>query len=97
MSPWKGLVRSRKFWLLVLDVLISMALFFVGKYAGERVFEDVQFAVLTMQPVFVVIIGAIAYEDAAEKRALQQAPLETRDAARGRSALDTAPRDDGQR
>jgi hypothetical protein len=42
-------------------------LYFVGKYAGETVFADVKFLIATLQPVFVIIIYAIAKEDAALK------------------------------
>lgn len=68
-SPFKGLLRSRKFWLLVLDVVISSILFFGGKHLGESAFEDIKFLVGVLQPVFVFIIAAIAYEDGAAKRA----------------------------
>ena len=33
------------------------------------VFEDVKVMILALQPVFIVIIGAIAYEDGQQKRA----------------------------
>lgn len=62
MNPWNLLFRSRKFWLLILDTVISLAVFFVGKYLAFAL-EDVKFAIGALQPVFVVIIGAIAYED----------------------------------
>jgi len=61
------LLQSRKFLMLVLDVLMSGTLFFVGKYAGPSVFEDIQFLVMLLQPVFVSIIVSIAYEDGQEK------------------------------
>jgi len=64
----KRLVRSRKFLLALLDVVIALVLFFGTKYAAPVVFEDIQFLILTLQPVFVAIIAAIAYEDAAFKR-----------------------------
>ena len=67
-SPWAGLLRSRKFMILVLDVVMSLALYFVGKYAAASLFEDVKIAIAVLQPVFVALIGAIAYEDAAAKR-----------------------------
>ena len=76
----KRLVRSRKFLLALLDVVIALVLFFGTKYAAPVVFEDIQFLILTLQPVFVAIIAAIAYEDAAFKRtgrvvlAYQKAP-----------------------
>lgn len=56
------LLHSAKFWTAVLDALISLALFFVGKYAPSFA-EDVKILTITLQPVFVVLIAAIAYED----------------------------------
>ena len=63
MAPIKLLLQSRKFLLLILDTVISLSLFFVGKYAPIA-FEDVQTMILALQPVFVSVIGGIAYEDA---------------------------------
>lgn len=62
-NPMTQLMHSRKFLLLVLDVLISVALYFVGRYYPAMM-DDVKFLVVTLQPVIVVVIGAIAYEDA---------------------------------
>lgn len=61
-NPFKALVMSRKFWLLILDTVISITLYFVSKYAPVA-FDDVKFAILALQPVFVAIILAIAWED----------------------------------
>ena len=61
------LLQSRKFLLLVLDVVISLALYFVGKYAGAGVFEDVKLVITSVQPIFIAIIVAIAIEDGAAK------------------------------
>ena len=68
MNPMSSLLRSRKFLLLVLDTVISLVLYFVGKYAAQGLFEDVKLVILTMQPVFVAIIAGIAYEDGQQKR-----------------------------
>ena len=65
-NPFAGLLRSRKFWLLVLDTVVSLVLFFVSKYVPEAA-EDVKFAILALQPVIIAVIVAIAWEDAAEK------------------------------
>lgn len=62
-----SLFKSRKFWLMVLDLVISMALFFVSKYAPSA-FEDTKFLIGAIQPLFVVVIGGIALEDAAAKQ-----------------------------
>lgn len=57
-----SLLKSRKFWLLILDTVVSLLLFFVGKYVPDAM-DDIKFLIISLQPVFVVIIGAIAYED----------------------------------
>lgn len=66
MSPFQSLSKSRKFLLLVLDTLIALVLFFVGKYVPTAA-EDINFVIAALQPVFVSIIIAISIEDAAEK------------------------------
>ena len=69
MNPFVGLLRSRKFLLLMLDTFISFATFFIVKYAVPSLADDVLYVIAGLQPVFVVIIGAIAYEDGQAKRA----------------------------
>jgi hypothetical protein len=63
MNPFASLIKSRKFWLLVMDTVLSLVLFFGAKYLAPAAFDDVKFVIASIQPVFVVIIGAIAYED----------------------------------
>lgn len=63
---WSGLLRSRKFLVLLLDVLLSTILFFVGKYVPSYL-EDVKFLIGVYQPLFLLIIAAITAEDSAEK------------------------------
>ena len=69
MNPFAGLLRSRKFWLLTLDIVVSMATYFITKYAAPGLADDALFVIASVQPVFVVIIGAIAYEDGKAKEA----------------------------
>ena len=68
-NPFTSLLKSRKFWLLILDLVVSLALYFGGKYLGPDLFSDMKFLIGTMQPVFAFIIVAIAYEDAARMKA----------------------------
>lgn len=60
------LLYSRKFWLLVLDTVISVILHFIAQGDPAQA-ENVKFLITAIQPVFVVIIGAIAVEDYAAK------------------------------
>ncbi len=63
-NPFSALLQSRKFWLMVLDVVVSVAVYFVGKYVNPELSKDILWVIGLLQPVFVVIIGAIAHEDA---------------------------------
>ena len=63
-NPWERLKQSRKFWLLIMDASISLVLHFCAVVKPEAL-EHVKFAVATLQPVFIVLIAAIAVEDAA--------------------------------
>lgn len=65
IGPLGKLLYSRKFLLLLLDVLISAILYFIGKYAGNSLFADTKFLIGVLQPVIIAIIIAIAHEDAA--------------------------------
>ena len=67
MNPFAGLVRSRKFWLMVLDVLVSASTYFIGKYAGADG-QDMLFVIGLLQPVFVTVIASVTVEDNAERK-----------------------------
>jgi len=62
------LMQSAKFWTLVLDVIVSLAVYFGGKYGGAAG-EDILYVIAALQPVFVALIAGIAWEDAAQKGA----------------------------
>ena len=66
-NPFQALLASRKFLLLVMDVLGSLVLYFATKYAAPSIVNDIKYVLLALQPVFIMIIYAIAKEDAAQK------------------------------
>ena len=55
--------KSRKFWLLILDIVISCVLFFGGRYLGPEEYDIAKFLVAAIQPVFLMLIGAYAYQN----------------------------------
>lgn len=63
-NPFSALLHSRKFWLAMLDLVLGLTTYFVSKYAPLMA-EDVQFVFAAVQPMFLVLIGAIAWEDTA--------------------------------
>ena len=68
-NPFSGLLHSRKFWLLVLDVVASTVVYFVVKLGDTALAEDVKWLIASWQPIFAMVIGAVAYEDKAKLEA----------------------------
>ena len=64
-----ALFRSRKFLTLLLDVVVSLATYFVGKYAMPEAADDILMVIAAMQPVVLAVIASWAIEDAADKLA----------------------------
>ena len=61
--------KSRKFWLMVFDVVISTATFFVTNYISPELQKVILFLIGAWQPVVISVIIGIAVEDAAVKSA----------------------------
>lgn len=62
-----SLIKSRKFWLMLLDIIISTATFFITKYVVPELAEDILWLIGAWQPVIIALILAIAQEDSAMK------------------------------
>ena len=67
-NPFAALLHSRKFLLLMLDILVSGSTYFLTKYAAPEFATDVLFLIGLVQPAFIALIGAIAYEDNGQRR-----------------------------
>lgn len=73
-NPWYTLFHSRKFWLVILDLVVSTILYFVPKYAPGAV-EDTRFLVAAIQPVFLLIIYSITQQNVAGINATETSAL----------------------
>ena len=62
-----SLLKSRKFWLMILDVVISTITYFVTAYVAPENAEQIIWVIGAWQPVIVALIVGIAVEDAAVK------------------------------
>ncbi len=67
-NPIKSLLGSRKFLLLVLDVVVSVILYFISKYASPSVADDVKTLIGLMQPVWIAVIVAITIQNVEQIR-----------------------------
>ena len=62
------MLHSRKFKLMLVDVIVSIATYFIGKYVVPVIGNDILWLIGVVQPVVIALIVGIAVEDAAEKR-----------------------------
>lgn len=70
----KNLLISRKFWITVVDLVVSTATYFVTKYLAPGTGNDILWVIGSWQPVIIALITGIAVEDAAEKSAIITTP-----------------------
>lgn len=61
------LIRNAKFWTAVADALVILLGYFVGKYAPQFA-EDVKTLVITLQPIFAIVIAALFLDEQNAKR-----------------------------
>ena len=45
--------KSRKFWLMICDVVVSLATYFISKYVNPEAAKDVLFVISILQPVVI--------------------------------------------
>ncbi len=63
MNPLKALLQSRKFWILILDTVVSLLTYFSAKYLAPAAVDDIKVIIAALQPVALMLIVSIAYED----------------------------------
>jgi hypothetical protein len=54
--------KSRRFWVSILDIVITLSLYFVAKYVPGAI-DDVKFVMLALQPLALALIIAYTIED----------------------------------
>ena len=57
--------QSRKFWITVVDVVVSLTTYFVGKYLNPAAGQDIMTLVLALQPVVLLLIGSYTVQNVA--------------------------------
>ena len=60
-----SLLKSRKFLIMLADVIISSITYFVGRFVSPELGNDIVWLVACWQPVVYAVIAGIATEDAA--------------------------------
>ena len=55
---------------VIVDAVCTLALYFVGKYAGASL-EDVKFVIVALQPVAAILIAAVTVENVVKIKSAQ--------------------------
>ena len=63
MKP--NLLKSRKFWIMIADITISTAVYFVGFYVKPEIGNNILWLIGSWQPVIYAVINGITTEDSA--------------------------------
>lgn len=58
-----SLFKSRKFWIMIVDVTVSLATYFVTRYAAPDIAKDVLFIIGILQAPILAVIGSLAYQN----------------------------------
>jgi hypothetical protein len=67
MTGANALLASRRFWTLLLDTIISLVLYFAGKYFNAAM-EDIRFLIIAIQPIALLLIAAYTVDGVNETR-----------------------------
>lgn len=62
-TPFKDLIQSRRFWLLVLSQIVSTVMYFGSKYATPSTFEDIKFLITGLDGLAGLIIVMITAQN----------------------------------
>jgi hypothetical protein len=55
--------KSRKFWIMCTDTIVSLATYFVGKYLDPASVKDILFLIGALQPVILLVIASITVQN----------------------------------
>ncbi len=59
----QSLIKSRKFWIMTADIVVSMVTYFVTRYAAPDMAKDILFLIGSIQPVVLAVIAAITVQN----------------------------------
>jgi hypothetical protein len=58
-----SIFKSRKFWIMVCDTVVSLVTYFVGRYLNPASVKDILFLIGALQPVILLVIASIAVQN----------------------------------
>ena len=68
----QSIFKSRKFWLMLVDVIVSLITYFITKYAAPEMTKDVLMVIGLLQPVIIFVITSITVQNVAAMKYLSK-------------------------
>ncbi len=68
-----SLLQSRKFWIMTVDVVVSIVTYFVTKYFSPDAGKDVLFLIGALQPIVLLVVNSITQQNMEYIKAASQA------------------------
>ena len=65
------MLKSKVFWTLVVDSVVSLLLYFLGKYASPSLFQDAQVVIAAIQAIVMALLGGPVVGKFFEQRGLK--------------------------
>jgi len=62
-STQPPILKSRKFWIMVIDLIVSVTGYFVAKYAAPDAAKDVLFLIGAVQPVIIAVVASYTVQN----------------------------------
>jgi hypothetical protein len=63
------LLKSRKFWIMTVDAVSSLVLYFATRYLAPKAVEDIRTLIITLQPIILLVVASITVQNVASLRA----------------------------
>ena len=65
METMPSIWTSRKFWIMVTDLSVSLITYFTGKYLDANSAKDILFLIGSLQPIVLLVVGSITLQNVA--------------------------------
>jgi len=58
-----SIFKSRKFWIMTCDVIVSLATYFITKYASPDAAKDALTLIGALQPIVLLVVGSMTVQN----------------------------------
>jgi hypothetical protein len=74
MNETPPILKSRKFWIMVVDGIATLTVYFVTRYTAPALAEDVIKVLAIVQPIVITVVASITLQNVEAMKAAHSAP-----------------------